>query len=863
MANRILIQFAKDVEDVAAGTQRFRDKLPRSATRLTAIIGELYAISAVLREIDNAQVDARYASSFFRIEDDLELAFATLQRTDDAVFDTFARSQDLEYQVAWDDLGYLMERQEGVGLLERLEWYHDFLRGLFDIVTGYRTSDLTSLRWRIEALLDTQELSDLRRQRNYAPPPGPDHPRQRREQDSVRYPDVSTSNPAHRATSIPRSYSERFGDETRTTFQREPSVSGQNRQPFHPSKSATFASTDPGGPDSRSNARFYSSAFQQSNFKDDVSSRPPASYAERNGLVPSSAGRMYGRLGPHMSGSAYSVSNEASSEHEDLEFRDAFLPTASSTPFTTASEEKLEEKVQLKALFPSGTVEKLEIMSSRWFRNKLDRNEVNAELDVVKAPPQISEGSFVPQIQWYHLERSSMNFDEFISTAQGITGIEEAKKGRILGLLREVQRSHEKRRPNGRQMTPNFVNDVFRTETGPQAEDTQIFSVSFLSLQYFCLEPYDTRRVENLGPDSAIHPLRSLLQGHFHSVSKKRELAQAVSTLPQTPKGHCLHTSEVWALIISDKVMLTCSRLSLDALKKDSIRINSVPPIDTSFVEIKAAAGRTWQAPTETISSPPILFSLFGNRITDLGGLNPIAEIRMSGRRLDHRSLPNKHFAVQSTNATFSLQPATLKIQEIDISLMSSSGIKSPVDSDSEDEASECKSSDGTDDDKSSEPSTLGESKRPSLVRRPTEEIRHAQHQAHRSLKLHFRQGTESPGQDIRETADKLHASLLSYHRKHEKSLYSKCSPGEPAEVDEWLAAFDVNLEPKKLGRELSMNHYKKGIALLAKYIFGLFWPMDFKHQMTDKFWSALHSFLCRNNFYLVSVKAYGMYSFD
>lgn len=162
---RSLIRFAKDAEDVASGLHNFRDSLPRSATRITATISELFALSSILREIDNAEGDTRFSSSFYRVQDDLNVLFPTLQRTLEAAFDMFSRSRERPYQVIWDELSHKMEHDEGIGLLERLEVYHDFLRAQADILQGQRAQNLYDLRRELVSLWDAQEVSVLRLQR--------------------------------------------------------------------------------------------------------------------------------------------------------------------------------------------------------------------------------------------------------------------------------------------------------------------------------------------------------------------------------------------------------------------------------------------------------------------------------------------------------------------------------------------------------------------------------------------------------------------------------------------------------------------------------------------------------------------------
>lgn len=163
--NRTLIRFARDAEDVASGLHSFRDNLPRAATRITAIISELFALSSVIREIVHARDDPKYAPSYYRIQNDLDLVLPTFQRTLDVAFDMFMRSRDRPYQMVWEDLGHRMENEEGVAFLERLEIYHDFLRAQFDVLTGYQPPDLRDFRRQLIDLYDSQEVSGLRASR--------------------------------------------------------------------------------------------------------------------------------------------------------------------------------------------------------------------------------------------------------------------------------------------------------------------------------------------------------------------------------------------------------------------------------------------------------------------------------------------------------------------------------------------------------------------------------------------------------------------------------------------------------------------------------------------------------------------------
>lgn len=161
--SRALTHLAEETEDVAAGLHNFRDRLPRYATVVTAVLGELFAISALLREIDQAQQDQHYAPSFYRIRDDIGLLIPSLQLTLDKAFTMFERTSDRSHQVAWEDLQYQMEQVEDLSLHDRLSCYHDFLRAQRDIIRGHQPPpSLRNMRSDLNTLCSAQQVNNLR-----------------------------------------------------------------------------------------------------------------------------------------------------------------------------------------------------------------------------------------------------------------------------------------------------------------------------------------------------------------------------------------------------------------------------------------------------------------------------------------------------------------------------------------------------------------------------------------------------------------------------------------------------------------------------------------------------------------------------
>lgn len=159
MAERTLLESALDCEDALSGLQRFRDALPRHATNITAVLSELFAVSAALREIHNAEHSRTYGPSFYQIHDDLALVRKSLSFTTQDIFDMFSRSRQLLEHTAWEDLENYFVRQEGSGLQERLEYYRDFLDAQNDILGGHEVSDLGRIRRHVNRVLAAQQRS--------------------------------------------------------------------------------------------------------------------------------------------------------------------------------------------------------------------------------------------------------------------------------------------------------------------------------------------------------------------------------------------------------------------------------------------------------------------------------------------------------------------------------------------------------------------------------------------------------------------------------------------------------------------------------------------------------------------------------
>lgn len=184
----LLIRFAEESEDAADGLYKFRESLPRNATRITAIVAELFAISSALRAIHNEEGTRQYGPSFYRIQEDLALVFRSLGLTLAELFNMFARARERPDQMVWEDCNYRFEQEEQFGLLERLEWYREFLDAQRDILDGTPVESLRVLRQDLKDVLQAQETARRQSHRPSMSGASTPRPRPRRPSRPAPYP---------------------------------------------------------------------------------------------------------------------------------------------------------------------------------------------------------------------------------------------------------------------------------------------------------------------------------------------------------------------------------------------------------------------------------------------------------------------------------------------------------------------------------------------------------------------------------------------------------------------------------------------------------------------------------------------------
>lgn len=117
-------------------------------------------------------------------------------------------------------------------------------------------------------------------------------------------------------------------------------------------------------------------------------------------------------------------------------------------------------------------------------------------------------------------------------------------------LLDRVQRQFEKALPHGlegKYMQPGLVHVQYFHDKHFKSQ--RRCQVTWLCIPFFCLETYLPPSL----PEKPLgHPLPSLLQARYSSITRDRDMCQDVCELKSAPKGSCFHVSQLWCLLVSD-----------------------------------------------------------------------------------------------------------------------------------------------------------------------------------------------------------------------------------------------------------------------------------------------------------------------
>lgn len=107
-------------------------------------------------------------------------------------------------------------------------------------------------------------------------------------------------------------------------------------------------------------------------------------------------------------------------------------------------------------------------------------------------------------------------------------------------------------------MDPHFISNSSR---GQHA------SASSLCFPYFSLDKFGANKTGAGG--SFLHPIRPLMQSYTASAKKEQDTQQAVSSFSETPKDHCFHVAQLWAILVDEGEI--SSRIALSSFPLDPL----------------------------------------------------------------------------------------------------------------------------------------------------------------------------------------------------------------------------------------------------------------------------------------------------
>lgn len=130
--------------------------------------------------------------------------------------------------------------------------------------------------------------------------------------------------------------------------------------------------------------------------------------------------------------------------------------------------------------------------------------------------------------------------------------LSEVEKKSVLSILERARRRYDKpfqtsATSNTRYMNPSIIRDRVPIEAHSRKAGPRF--ITWLCLPYFRLATYSN---DSSLTSSSSHPQKTLMQVRFSLTRKQRDMEQAVCCIAGSPKGHCFHISQLWALVLDD-----------------------------------------------------------------------------------------------------------------------------------------------------------------------------------------------------------------------------------------------------------------------------------------------------------------------
>ena len=143
---------AEDAEDAAAGIRIFRAPVPERSAEITGLVAELFAISSLLKDLEDLANDRSFRANLILVRTDLDIVQASLKYTLDDLIGFFADVEENTttttitnwtisrrdtYRRIWFQLSRFFLVEASFPLNDRLGKYRSFLQALVNGMGEY------------------------------------------------------------------------------------------------------------------------------------------------------------------------------------------------------------------------------------------------------------------------------------------------------------------------------------------------------------------------------------------------------------------------------------------------------------------------------------------------------------------------------------------------------------------------------------------------------------------------------------------------------------------------------------------------------------------------------------------------------
>lgn len=284
--------------------------------------------------------------------------------------------------------------------------------------------------------------------------------------------------------------------------------------------------------------------------------------------------------------------------------------------------------------------------------------------------------------------------------------------------------------------------------------------------------------------------------------------------------------------------MVTCCRMSLDKLCGEAIIQTTAPPPNKSIhIKVSVGSDRSWLIPVTTETSWPAFLAMFGEKVAGMEAQGASPKFEYNKQAIDGKLWHDLVEIAQTSTVELIMRDVLFHVKDADMQMANEHATRDVIENPTEGvQEGETVSQDAASRVLSSE-RTLSQFGKPTAS---------TPFEPSQTLQLFKHLGSTS---QMRDLADRLHDVLMANDRSRENGAYERCQASKAAHISSWLASNrqqGVDEGQSKEARLLRKS--KRRIILLAKYLFCIFWPLDFEHPLIDKFWGALHQIAMRED---------------